>query len=176
MKLRYLLPLFGVIFLLSSCSKDIYFTQEIRKNLRKHHVDLRKVQFYNSKKIVLKRDLTYEETKVARGTIKLENGHYVEEIIIPKLTPGVVEDSSRNNLQVAFEEGKNRGLSFVLNDKKKYQISAQVWSKGFGKIAYDTLVYFIEPSSDKAMLKVKKDDIYNFQKKVRKVTGKQVEK
>lgn len=176
MKLKFILPLFVVVFFLSSCSKNIYFTQSIRENLMKHHVNVNKVQFYTSKKIILKRDLTYEETKVARGTIRLENGHYVELIIIPKNTPGVAEDSARNSLQVAFENGKNRALNFVLNDKKRYQISAQVWSDGYGKVAYDTLIYFIEPSSDKAVLMVKKDDIYNFQKKVRTVKGKEVEK
>lgn len=176
MKIKHFLPLLGIIFLMNSCSKDIYFNKEVRENLLKHNVSVRKVQFFNSKKIILKRDLTFEETKVARGTIKFENGHYIEQIIIPKNTPGVVEDSTKNVLQVAFEEGKNRDISFVLNDKKRYQISAQIWTKGHGKIAYDTLIYFIEPTSSKAVLKVKKEDVYNFHKNVRKVTGKQVEK
>lgn len=175
MKLKYILPLF-VVFFLSSCSKKIYFTQDIRNNLAQHHAGLQKVQFYTSKKIILKRNLTYDETKIARGTIRLENGEYVELIIIPKNTPGVVEDSAANSIQVAFESGKNRALNFVLNDKKRYQITAQVWNNGYGKVVYDTLVYYIEPSSDKAMLKVRKEDIYNFQKKVRKVKGIKLER
>lgn len=176
MKLKLILSFFVAAFFLSSCSKRIYFTQSIRENLMKHHVSVQKVQFFNSKKIILKRDLTSEETKVARGTIRLENGRYVELIVIPKNTPGVVEDSARNSLKIAFENGKNRALNFVLNEKKRYQITPQVWTDGYGQVAYDTLIYFMEPSSEKAMLLVKKDDIYNFQKKVHTVKGKQIQK
>ncbi len=157
--------------LLNSCSKTIYFTQDMRMNLHKNHIKLGEVQFYNSKKIALKRDISYEDTKVARGAIKLENGQLIEELIIPKNTPGVTKSETGNVINVAFESGRNRAIRFVLNDKNRYQISALVWENGYGKIVYDTLVYFIEPKSAKALLKVRKDNRYNFQKKVRKVKG-----
>ncbi len=133
-----------------------------------------KVQFYNSKKIKLLRYLTYAETKVARGEIKYENGQYSEEIIIPKNTPGIVVGKEKNVLNVAFEDGKNRSLKFILNDKNRYQISADSWQQNYGKVVYDTLIYFIEPKSDKALLTVKKDDSYKFQSNKRVVRGKRV--
>ena len=52
------------VFLLSSCSKTIYFTQDMRMNLYKNKLSIDQVQFYNSKKIKLQRNLTYAETKV----------------------------------------------------------------------------------------------------------------
>ena len=81
---------------------------------------------------------------------------------------------AKNVLNVAFEDGKNRSLKFVLNDKDRYQISATTWQNDYGKVVYDTLIYYIEPKSDKALLKVKKDNIYNFQMKKRVVKGKKI--
>lgn len=159
------------ISLLSSCSKTIYFTQEMRLNLYKNHLQITKVQFYNSKKIALKRNLSYKATKLARGTIKLENGQYMKEIIIPKNTPGVIETEGKNMLNVSFEHGKNRALRFVLNDDNRYQLSALIWSGDYGRVVYDTLVYYIEPSSAKALLKIKKDNSFTFKKNIRKVKG-----
>lgn len=146
----------------------------MKNNLRKYELNLSKVQFYNSKKIVLKRNLTYNETKVARGKIKYQNGQYFEEIIIPKNTPGVLEKDTLNMLDVAFEKGENRALKFVLNKNDHYQLSAIVWSDGFGRVSYDTTVYYIEPHSAQALLKVKKNYSFIFNKKVRKVKGRLV--
>ena len=160
--------------LLSACSSTRYFTQEMRKNLHKNNLDISEVQFYNSKKIVLKRNLTYKETKVARGKIKYQNGQYFEEIIIPKNTPGVLEKDTTKTLDVAFETGHNRALKFVLNKDDHYQLSALVWSDGYGRVSYDTLIYYVEPRSSQAVLKVKKHYSYVFNKKIRKVKGKLV--
>lgn len=170
------LPLLAIIVLmiLASCNPTIYFTQDMRNNLHDNRLEIEDVQFYVSRKLVIKRNLTYDETKIARGEIKFENGQYVEEIVIPKNTPGVAVSHKRNRIDVAFEQGFNRDLNFVLNDENLYQITAMTWENDYGKIKYDTLVYFMEPGGDKALLKVKKDNIYNFQKKKRVVKGRTV--
>jgi uncharacterized protein (UPF0218 family) len=175
--MKYFYRIFFVFFvfsLLSACSSTRYFTQEMRKNLLKNNLDIKDVQFYTSKKIVLKRNLTYKETKLARGKIKYQNGQYFEEIIIPKNTPGVLEKDTAKMLDVAFEKGRNRALKFVLNKNDHYQLSALVWSDGYGRVSYDTLVYYVEPRSSKAVLKVKKHYTYVFNKKIRKVKGRLV--
>jgi hypothetical protein len=168
--------IFGLSFLLliSSCSKTIYFTQDMRNNLNENYLSIDKIQFYNSRKIILRRNLSYADTKVARGKIKFENGQYVENIIIPKKTPGVAVSEGHNYINVAFEDGANRFLRFVLNSENEYQISASKWEQGFGKVKYDTLFYYIEPKSSKAVLKLIKDDQYNMQKSTRRLKGKTV--
>lgn len=166
---------FFLFSLLGSCSTTKYFTKEMRINLYKNKLNESEVQFYNSKKIVLKRNLTFKETKLARGKIKYQNGQYFEEIIIPKNTPGVMEKNDSHMLSVAFEKGKNRALNFVLNKNDHYQLSALVWSDGYGRVSYDTLVYYVEPKSATAQLKVKKDNSFIFNRNVRKVKGKLVD-
>lgn len=173
---RFYVLLFGLSFfmLVSSCSKTIYFSQDMRNNLNKNFLSLDKIQFYNSRKIILRRNLSYADTKVARGEIKLIKGQYVEKIIIPKKTPGVAVSEGGNSISVAFENGAYRFLKFVLNDENQYQISADKWSNDYGKVKYDTLVYYIEPRSSRAVLKVIKNDRYNLQKKTRRVKGKMI--
>jgi len=174
MKRKFLIVvlLIAGVTLSTSCSKKILFTNKMRYNLHDNHVDLGKVQFYNSKKIVLKRNLTYEETKVAEGKIRLENGKYMEEIIIPKNTPGILISEGKNYLNIAFERGRDRDLKFLQNMDNYFQLSALNWDhNGYGRVKYDSSTYYILPSSSKALLQISKDVLYNSEKKTRKLKG-----
>jgi len=168
---RGLWGLLGIL-ILTSCSKNIYFTQNMRTNLSKNKLSVDQVQFYNSKKILLQRNLTIAETKIAKGKLKYENGQYSEEIVIPKHTPGIAVSEGSDYLNVAFEDGQNHKLKFVLNEKNLYQISATTWQNNYGKVVYDSLVYYIEPKSDKALLTIRKDNSYNYQLNKRVLKGK----
>jgi len=160
--------------LITSCSSLVYFTQTIRNDLITDKLEVTKVQFYNSDKIILKRNLTKEETQIAKGTIVLENGEYFEEIIIPKKTKGVVVRQGTKFLNVAFEVGENKNIRFTINDDEYYQISADNWKNDYGCIKYDTTKYFIIPASSNSLLMVNKEYISNFEKKSRKLKGRSV--
>ena len=160
------------ILISTSCSDKILFTNKMRYNIHENKIDLGKVQFYNSKKIVLKRNLSFEETKVAKGKIRLENGQYTEEIIIPKNTPGISVKEGNNYLNIAFERGNGRDLKFLKNMDNHFQLSALNWdNNGYGRVKYDSSTYYILPSGAKALLKISKDVLYNYKKNVRKLKG-----
>ncbi len=161
-------------FAISSCSNYIYFSEEIRDNLIINNLDIEKVQYYNSDKIVLMRHLSKDETELAKGTIRFENGQYFEEVIIPKKTKGIAIGNANEILNIAFETGENRDLLFSLNDDDKYQISADSWKNDYGCVYYDTASYFIVPSSSNTLLLVSKEDISNYEKKRRILKGRTV--
>ncbi len=161
-------------FTISSCSNLIYFTQDIREDLDINNLDVEKVQFYNSEKIVLKRNLSKEETQLAKGTILLENGQYYEEIIIPKKTKGVAVIKGTKYLKIAFESGENRNIRFDMNDEDLYQISADAWNDNYGCVVYDTTTYYIVPKSSNTLLMVNKEYISNYEKKRRIVKGRSI--
>jgi hypothetical protein len=163
-------------FFFSGCAskKAVYFNQEIRDNVESYEIEMTEIQFYNSHKIVLERNLTYEETKVASGKIRFENGQFIERIIIKKNTPGVCEGFTADMIDVAFEQGENRILKFVRDSENKFRISALEWKDKYGKIAYDTTHFFIVPGGEKAVLKVKLEDIYNFNKQERVAPGRSI--
>ncbi|MBW7847460.1 MAG: hypothetical protein H3C41_05165 [Bacteroidales bacterium] len=168
----------ALLLMVSACAsrKTIYFDQQIRKNIESYGIDLPDIQFYNSKKIVLARDLSYEETKVASGKIRFENGRFIEKIIIKKRTPGVCENFDDRFLEISFEHGDNTKLKFILDSKDYYRLSAMEWKNRYGKIAYDTTVYYIQPGGEKALLKIKAEDIYRFDRKERVAPGRKLSK
>jgi len=159
---------------MSSCTSLEYFTDGIRENLVYNRLEVEKVQFYNSEKIVLKRNIAKEETQIASGTIRFENGEYFEEIIIPKKTKGVVVNGGDDYLQISFERGDHQNLRFDLNDDNKYQISADSWEENYGCVFYDTVKYYIVPSSANTVLMVNKELVQNYEKKKRVLKGRSV--
>jgi len=163
-----------IALLISSCSNLILFTQDIRDDLKDSNLEVEKVQYYNSDKIVLKRSLTKEETQIAKGTILLENGQYFEEIVIPKKTKGIAVMQGQKFLNIAFEVGDNRNLRFSLNEDNQYQISADKWNNDFGCIDYDTTIYYIVPGSSSTLLLVNKEYISNYEKERRVLKGRSV--
>lgn len=104
------LILFVIVVTTLSCK--VTFTQRIRTQAESSKIDLSKIQFYNSDKILLKRSLSSDEVKVASGQITIENGKYIEVIRILKNTPGKCTMTNNNQLQITFEDGSNKTLLF----------------------------------------------------------------
>jgi hypothetical protein len=105
------IALLGLIF--TSCK--VVFTEQIRNQAAANKIDLSKIQFYNSDKIVLKRTLSSNEVSVTSGRVIVENGMYTEIIKIKKNTRGKCESYTDNNLNISFESGSNRSLPFYNN-------------------------------------------------------------
>ena len=160
-----------LVLYLASCSDKVLYTKQMQQKLFLNEINLGSVQFYNSKKIVLKRNLDLDDAKVSHGKINFINGQYVEEIIIDKNTPGVAVRNGKNFLDIAFEKDKKGYFTFILNPDNYFQLSAKTWENNLGKITYDTLNYYIMPGGAKALLKVSKHNINGFKKKTRKLKG-----
>jgi len=176
MKNKVLFILFIIVGLfLTSCSDKVLYNKQLQQKLYLNEINLGSVQFYNSKKIVLKRNLDLDEAKVSQGKIKFNNGQYIEEIIIDKNTPGVAVKNGKNFLDIAFEKGKKGYFTFILNPDNYFQLSAKTWENNLGKVTYDSLNYYILPQGAKALLKVSKDDISGVEKKTRKLKGIKIE-
>jgi len=107
------------IYLLSSCK--VTFTERIRQQAENKKLDISKIQFYNSDKIVLRRTLSSNEMSVTSGKVKLENGQYTEIIKIKKNTRGKCVSRTDNNLSISFEDGQNKSLIFSnkINNQSK---------------------------------------------------------
>lgn len=163
MKYRYLLILI-LLGILTSCNNKILFTYDIKKRLDEKDLDIERVQFYNSEKILLRRSIPFDEAMVSAGEIKFENGQYVEEIIIKKETPGACDYDGDMELGVSFEQGENKIIRFRLNKLGNfYEVDVQKKGGGIGKIEYDSTKYEIQPISESARLLIKKNDRYVYQ-------------
>ena len=132
---RFLFFLITIICL-SSCKVSFNGGQKIY--LEKQGIDLSKIQYYNSKSIILKRVVSSKETEVLSGTVTMQNGQMIEEIEIKKNTPGILTNSTENAMYIQFEPGvmKENYLIFELSPNKKFNLRHNE-----GKINYHQSIY-----------------------------------
>lgn len=139
---------------LSSCSTNrMLFTVDTKKQVEGANIQLTKVQFYNSEEIILVRQLSKEDIGVDKGRIKIQNGRQVEEIIIPRNTPGICELYDERTIKISFEKGKDNAIAFlvdrrngIVTEGSHFKIAAREWvntDRGgrIGKIDYQGKVY-----------------------------------
>jgi len=144
---------------LGACSPSLSpFNQRLVDQNRWEEEDLKEIQFYLSKDIVLYKNYTNATSKIESGEIKMVDGRKIEEIKIPKGTPGVALFQPKNNrLAVSFEnKGTDRFLIFGPNPKRgnKYVLLASEWKNKRGKVKYDDQTYYTNVESSYATLMV----------------------
>lgn len=99
----------------SACGPQLRpFTTQLQQENRWSAQELRQIQFYNSRDIVLRRLIDKSSSDIVSGKIVVLNGREMEEVVIPARTPGVLVELPRiNRFGVAFEQGgKQRFLMF----------------------------------------------------------------
>ena len=157
MRLIYYLC-FAFLFFQSCSPRLTPFTEDLVRENRWTEDDLREIQFYLSESITLNRQLGGSASEIVSGEIKIIDGRKVEQVIIPKGTPGVVLFSpERNRLAIAFEEGTVKlYLMFGPNSKVggRFVLLAKDWNRRSGTVTYDSKLYRVEGSSAYANLLV----------------------
>jgi hypothetical protein len=140
--------------------------------------DLKKVQFYVSRDVVLYRELRQGESRIANGKIKLKNGKQIEEVIIRSGTPGALLFIPKaNRFAISFESGENSPyLMFGPNPKmdNRYALLAKEWQKYDGKVHYAGNIYRVESDAAYASLLVDIDRIGNTQIRRKIAEGREV--
>lgn len=183
------LRIFLVVFTLylASCgSPKSFFTVAVRDRLEENSVPLNQLQFYVDRDVELRRELTSGNIQVSSGKVKFENGKYVHVILLKRNTPGVCTGIKNNKLDISFETGDGKFLTFGVTSnvspETSYQLFAQEWinsGKGtgneFGKITYDNQVYYIQPGGAKAKIMIRKSVVAKFEVKKRVMKGRKVQ-
>lgn len=128
--------------LLFSCSRKNYvpFTRDLRTKLEKENIDLRQVQFYVDQKLVLSRNMGDQKLEVKSGVVRMENGQYMNDVIIPAFTPGICDATDNDKLMISFEKGNNDiafgpGSGYTFND---YVLYGTEWRNGTAAVTYDS--------------------------------------
>jgi hypothetical protein len=160
MKKHYYLAIISAALILASCGNSkTYFTPAIRSRVEANSVPLTKIQYYVDRDIVLKRELEKGETKVTAGSVKFENGHYINIIVLKKGTPGVCTMANPNKVSISFELGSGNYLNFgrtkMGTDDDPYRVLANSWVSDYGLITYEGKPYHIEPAGTEASIMIK---------------------
>ena len=179
MKSISFLVISSLLLIIGACSPSLSpFTQRLVEKNRWSESDLKKIQFYTSKEIVLSRDYTTGMSRIESGEIKMVRGRKIEEIRIPKGTPGaVVFQPKDDRLAVSFEDHNDRFLIFGPNPKRgnSYVLLASEWENRRGKVKYNDQQYFTTTESAFATLLVDIKESKKVKVKSRSVKGRKVD-
>ena len=164
--LKFISYLSVLLFSLSACGPKLTpFTERLYQQSNWTKGDLKKIQFYLSDDVRLTRALGRGSSEIVKGKIKIEDGREVEEVVIPKMTPGIFLFSPKDKrFAVSFEDSDARFLMFGPNPKKgdRYVLLASEWRGRRGTVRYDDKEWTVDADDAIANLMV---DL----KKIRKV-------
>lgn len=150
---------FLLVLVFSSCTPKLTpFTKQLQEENGWSEQDLKRIQFYVSQDVVLRKQRSKSGSKIESGEIKVVSDAEVEEILIKKGTPGVlIEIPKEDRFAVCFEDNNsNRYLMFGPNPKQgnRYALLASKWSKQKGEMNYGNKKYYTNSSSSNASLLV----------------------
>jgi hypothetical protein len=165
---------------LSSCAPRLsHLTQDLYERNRWTDAELKRIQFYLSDDIVLRRQLGGAASEIVNGKVRVINGQKVDEIIIPNGTPGVFLFSPKaNRFAVAFENGSTeRYLMFGPNPKAgdRYVLLAKEWDRAEGKVTYDGQEYNVNYGSAFAGLMLDLRRVEEVNRNSRVVNGRRID-
>ena len=179
MKASNLMILFAAsILLFTSCAKLTYFTEDLYHQQGWSEQELKRIQFYISQDVVPKRELTGGKSEIISGKIKVENGVKIEEVVIPKGTPGTFLFSPKEDrFAIAFEEGGDkRFLMFGPSPKysDRFVMLASDWSRRSGKVNYDGKEWRVGSDDAYAALMVDLKKVEKYDRNSRTAKGRKV--
>jgi hypothetical protein len=172
---------------LFSCSSSrkarnsyVPFTRDLKLKLEKDNIDLKQVQFYVDQKLILSRNLGDQKVEVHSGVVKLENGKYINEVIVPAFTPGICESTENDKLMVSFEKGNNDlafgpGSGYTFNE---FVLYGTEWRNGTASVTFDSNKFRARCGTCQdvasATLVVKKSVLDKIDRKTRTLKGRTV--
>ena len=159
-----------------ACSPTLTpFTQDLYDDFRWNEQDLRQIQFYLSHDLILRKELTSGHTDIVNGEIRIVDGRKVQEVVIPKRTPGVlVYMPELDRFGVSFEQGNDSNyLMFGPNPnyQDRYMILASEWQGVRAILQYEGDYFYTEAGSQLSSLMVDLKQIDNSETKRRKASG-----
>jgi len=169
----------------SACSTPkSYFTVGTRNVIEQKNIPVEKLQFYIDKDVELRRELSSKDATVRSGKVIFENGKYVNIVLLKAGTLGVCTQANKNSLDVAFENGDNRNISFAVPDRAGsntvYSLSSEKWFNNYntgeiGKVTYDGDVYFMRFTGARPKLLIKKSGTNKNEVNKRVMSGRKID-
>lgn len=158
----------------------IPFTKELKQRIENNHLDIKKIQFFVDQRLVLRRSLGVHKSDIKSGVILSENGQFINEVIIPKNTPGVCLGYTDDKLTVSFEV-QNNSIEFGPGgmNGSYFTLYARNWSGGMADVTYDNKTYKVSCAScynaGDVKLLVRKSEADKMEKSQRVVEGRKVD-
>jgi hypothetical protein len=117
---------------------------------------------------------------VKSGVVKLENGQYTNDVIIPAFTPGICDATENDKLMISFEKGNNDlafgpGSGYTFS---QFVLYGTEWKNGTAAVTYDSNKFRARcgTCSDiaSATLVIRKSELDKMERKSRTLKGRTV--
>jgi hypothetical protein len=168
------------LFLISCSPQLTPFTQKLQDEYKWDESDLKKIQFYVSEDIVLRRKVSEGQTRIQNGKIKTIDGEKIEEIIFRRGTPCVYLFSPKSErFAISFESSEPpRFLMFGPNPKfsNRYALLAKELNRNSGIISYQDANWYTSSESAYACLLVDLKRARSVERKSKIVEGQRVDR
>lgn len=169
----------ATLLTLGACSPQLTpFTERLYDQNRWTEVDLKRIQFYVSNDIVLRRDFSSSDSRIEGGSIRIEGGKQVEEVVIKNGTPGVFLFSPKNDrFAVSFESGSDeRYLMFGPSPRAdgRFVLLATDWNRREGTVTYEGRRFKVDTESAYSSLMVDLKRSNSISRKSRTAEGRKV--
>ncbi len=140
---------FSLLAIFTSCSHNLTpFNQDLYDKYRWSSEDLKNIQFYLSKDIVLYKKQYGSEASIADGKINIKSEKKGERVVIKRGTPGAFIFSPKNNrFAISFNDNDDsKYLMFGPNNalNGKYALLAKEWEKHEGTVTYNNESYVVD--------------------------------
>lgn len=169
-----------LFFLISSCAPSLSsYTQRLHDKYEWKENDLKKVQFYLSHDIVLRRRSESGKAEILGGEIKVIDGSKYEIMRFRAGTPGVLLFMPKENrMAVSFEnEGDDKFLMFGPNPNfdNRYVLLASDWKQNYGEVTYMGKKWETNAASAYAGLQVNLRNVEHYSSDSRVAKGRTIE-
>ncbi len=156
---KIVLILVPVLFVMmaSSCSNKVYtkdsataevnpsdyipFSKNMKYRLDQDRADLRKIQFYLDKTIILRNTASAGGSAIKSGTVMYDNSQQVTEFTIPAYTPGVCERVKGDSLYISFDAPQNSFVFAAVYENEHFMLQGTNWYNGVTDIKYDNKIF-----------------------------------
>ena len=144
-----------ILVAMTSCATKYVLNTPTVNKYQLSAQDLTQIQFFNSQDIVLTRYENSQQNKsTTNGTLSLQTGNQVDQVIIRANTPGkVVKQLENGAIAVSFEPDDNKYLIFGTSEQSDtYRLQAISWENSRGKINYGGAVYYTNAGADRTFV------------------------
>lgn len=117
------------------------FTKELKYRLTQDHADLKKIQFYTDRPLILRHTTNAGASKINSGTVAYDNSQSVTEITIPAYTPGVCEKVKGDSLYISFDAPQNSFVFAAAYANEHFTLQGTNWYNGVTDVTYDNKTY-----------------------------------
>ena len=119
------------------------FTRDLYNKLKVYNIDIKKVQFFIDQQVTLDRYVDVNKAEIKSGVLKFLNGRTINEIVVPALTPCVVDSIDTDGFRVSFERGSSNVFKFINNkySPEFFVFTGTNWKDGSAEVYFDKQIY-----------------------------------